>query len=404
MSDIGMTAKQPDNPRIKVSHVGDFSQVVPDGMLLVESDHGYAKVCQQLIDHADASDGAEVWVRQESHFRWLTSFVDQTGIAASFERQTPRRLLAARWDVSVPAWLEDQAVLAQDLLGMVPPKHKADNFQQALLVTCLGAPVGSKVLNEENLTAVLASLTDANAKQQFTKYPCLRQCLDDVCTGWADSSHDHWGRDVCKGLAGDANNLWRELTLWAILAGYPAKLLEFAVQPEKIAFLQSLPVETLADMQLHAVGTEQAWSQVEIFLKDVKPEIKDDASFLKLGTSASGRLGTPRIQTVPVTRPPGLEGQFAIQTVPLTRPPARGAGRKVVANRSETLSNSKWRRVLAPNASIRTWRPTTGSPTATTASSGMSAVWAGSVSFRCVGWRFCPAPKRRSIWARAPRS
>jgi len=290
MSDIGMTAKQPDNPRIKVSHVGDFSQVVPDGMLLVESDHGYAKVCQQLIDHADASDGAEVWVRQESHFRWLTSFVDQTGIAASFERQTPRRLLAARWDVSVPAWLEDQAVLAQDLLGMVPPKHKADNFQQALLVTCLGAPVGSKVLNEENLTAVLASLTDANAKQQFTKYPCLRQCLDDVCTGWADSSHDHWGRDVCKGLAGDANNLWRELTLWAILAGYPAKLLEFAVQPEKIAFLQSLPVETLADMQLHAVGTEQAWSQVEIFLKDVKPEIKDDASFLKLGTSASGRL------------------------------------------------------------------------------------------------------------------
>ena len=290
MSDIGMTATPPDNPRIKVSHVGDFNQVVPDDMLLVESDYDYAKVCKQLAGLASASGGAEVWVRQESHFRWLKTFVEQTGIAASFEQQTPRRLLATRWEISVPAWLDDQAVLAQKLLEMVPPKHKADTFQEALLMTCLGDSLGSKTLTQKNLATVLASLTEPSAKQQFMKYPCLRQCLADVCRGWVDKSHDHWVNDVCKGLNEDADTLWRELTLWAILAGYLPKLLEFSVPPEKVSFLRSMPVEALADMPLHAVGVERAWSQIEVFLTDVKPEVKNEASFLKLVKCVSGRL------------------------------------------------------------------------------------------------------------------
>ena len=279
-----------DNSAIVISHVGDFKQVVPDGVLLVKSDHDYAKTCYALAQCAANTTGTEVWVRNEPHYRWLEQFSEQTGIRASFRRQTPRTLLATRWGVSAPKWLTDEAVLSQGLLTMVPPKHATKSFQELMLAESFGPSLVAPQLTEENVRTVVELVAGPDAKPKFTERPSLRQCLADVCQAWIDSSHDSWSGWVARGLTEDADALWRELTLWSLLAGYPDKLLEFAVPSDRIVFLREVPLKAVTELPLHPVGAEQAWSQIEVFFADVKSDIQDNESFRKLLGCVSARL------------------------------------------------------------------------------------------------------------------
>jgi len=279
-----------NNSAIVISHVGDFKQVVPDEVLLVDTDHGYARACQALQQCMATATGIEVWVRQEPHYRWLEQFADQTGVQASFRRQTPRTLLAARWEVAVPDWLTDEAVLSQGLLTMVPPKQKSGSFQEAMLVAGFGASMAAKQITADNLQHILESLTAPGAKAKFTERPCLRQCLTDLCRSWAENSPDSWSEWVAQQISADTNSLWRELTVWSLLAGYPKKLLEFVVPPERIDFLRAVPLPAIAEVPLHSVGVEQAWAQIKVFLSDVKSDIKSNEDFRKVLGCASGRL------------------------------------------------------------------------------------------------------------------
>lgn len=280
----------PNSPLVQVSHIGDYNQVVPDEMLLVENDADYVVACHRLRDLLGSSESARIWVRHESHFQWLRSFVEQTRIDAAFDRKTPRRILAERWGVSIPDWLDDQTVLSQDLLGMVVSAENTVSFEETMLVTCVGAALASPALSSDNLSGIISAVTQPKACRQIDKYPVLARCLQEKCQAWSKDVRLHWTAGACKAIAGNCDEFWRELTLWALLAGYPTTLLEYVVSPEKVGFLQSIPLEAVQGAPLHPVATEQAWSQIEMFFNDVAPSVADAEAFSKILERVSGRI------------------------------------------------------------------------------------------------------------------
>ncbi len=275
---------------VLISHIGDFKQPVPPDVLLVDTDHDYAKVCQALSRCVVDGTGLEVWVRKESHYQWLRQFSEETGIQASFQRQTPGTLLGNAWRVSVPEWLSDEDVLSQELLEMSPPKYGTGAFHQLLLAACLGAPLLASKLTEEKLCSIVESVAAPEAKEAFISKPALRRCLSDQAQIWADKADESWSQWVARRLAEDADGLWLDLTLWALLGKYPEKLLEYTVPPDRLEFLRDVPLGSLSKLSLHPVGVEQAWTQIKMYFRDVKPQIKDNKSFEQLLKRISGRL------------------------------------------------------------------------------------------------------------------
>ena len=284
-----MPMNSPDN-LLQVSHIGDYNQVVPDDILLVESDSDYVKICHALRRLIGTSQSTRVWVRQESHFQWLRSFIEQVGIEGRFDRKTPRLILAEKWGVSLPAWLDDELVLSQDLLGMVVSTENMISFSDVMLVFCLGESLGNQTLSTDNLSSIITAITQPKANQQFGKYPVLMRCLEEKCKVWSKNPQSHWVEDACDGIIRGPEEFWRELTLWALLAGYPSKLLEYVISPEKVGFLQGIPLEAVQTIPLHPVAVEQAWSQIEVFFNDISPSIMDEAAFFKVMDCVSGRI------------------------------------------------------------------------------------------------------------------
>ncbi|MFH1943505.1 MAG: hypothetical protein ABIL68_15490 [bacterium] len=82
----------------------------------------------------------------------------------------------------------------------------------------------------------------------------------------------------------------KELTLWLLLARYPAKLLEYVMPAERILLVKTVPLDTLDDMPLHPLSREQASTQIEMFFKEITSSIKSSTDFAEILKCTSGRL------------------------------------------------------------------------------------------------------------------
>ena len=74
-------------------------------------------------------------------------------------------------------------------------------------------------------------------------------------------------------LVSNPEDLWRDLSLWALLSGYPAKLLEYIVPLQQAIFLRGIPADVLQAIPLEPKGIEDATTQIEMFFKDIGPDV-----------------------------------------------------------------------------------------------------------------------------------
>jgi hypothetical protein len=275
---------------IEISYISDL-EFGQEDVFLVSTDADYIRACQALVGEAPVTAANQILVRQKSHFLWLQRFTQQIGIICNFTKKTPRLLLAEKWQVEVPEWLDDETVTAQNLLQLDILPRLAPHLVEAMLKHFLGPVWMAETLGTENLTPLIASLSRPEIKEYFLTYPILSRCLEEKAKAWAANTQLSWGKEVCQSLVNDVDNLWKDLTLRFLLAAYPSKLLDYVTTPAKALFLRSVPVAAISSLPLHHVAVEQALTQIDMFYSDVIPKISSSNDFLKVLECASGRLG-----------------------------------------------------------------------------------------------------------------
>ncbi|MDD3580047.1 MAG: hypothetical protein PHW74_03380 [Desulfobacca sp.] len=274
---------------IEISYISDLAEILPD-VLLVSNDYDYLRACQELALVADAQSVQRIWVRHKSHFLWLQHFTGQIGLTCNFSEKTPRLLLAAKWQVELPDWLDDATVRSQKLLRVEIVPGLAPGFVKAMLKHFLGPVWGTEALEADNLAAILVSLTRPEMKEPFRNYPILRRCVEEQAKMWAENTKHPWVQTICPRLAHDPENLWKELTLWGLTAGYPARLLDYLTTPDQGTFLRSVPCRAVSNLPLHPLAVDQAETQIEMFFADLGPQVTSSNDFAKVLARTSGRL------------------------------------------------------------------------------------------------------------------
>ncbi len=274
---------------IEVSYVGDFDGAVPPETVVVETDTDYVRVCAALTSAGASEEMTRAWVRRRNHFSWLESFAEQTRIPLSFAEKTARSILADLWQVSVPDWLTDEAVLQERLLDLRVTTDHVTTFENRILVHFFQKAFEDENLNSGNLAEVLSVLGAPSARRRLEQYPSLRRSLESKCVAWRARAKEPWLKSLCERLASKAEETWKELTCLALLHGYPGELLEFVVAPDRIPWLRSVPSASIDEIPLQRQGIDDALSQIDVFFKDIKEQIASDSDFRKVLERVSGK-------------------------------------------------------------------------------------------------------------------
>ena len=88
----------------------------------------------------------------------------------------------------------------------------------------------------------------------------------------------------------NAEALWRDMCAANLLFSYPAKLLDYVVPLQTASFLRSIPAGVLHSIPPEQQGVEEATAQMELFFKDVGPDVDSGEKFREVVQCASGRL------------------------------------------------------------------------------------------------------------------
>jgi hypothetical protein len=275
---------------IEISYIGDLTEVAPDDTIIVNNDADYVQACRALAMSLKSPVVKRIWVRQKSHFHWLQNFVQQIGINCTLTEKTPRLLLAEKWQVELPEWLDDTIVISQKLLRLDIVPGSASSLAETVLKRFLGTIWLAESLEMENLAPVMVSLTRPEIKELCLTCPIIIRCLEEKVKVWADNSKHPWVWKVCQRLSNDTDNLWKDLTLWSLLAGYPSRLLDYVVTPGCAIFLRSIPTAAVSGLPLHPVAVEQALTQIEMFFTEMRSQINSSSNFAKALECISGRL------------------------------------------------------------------------------------------------------------------
>jgi len=228
----------PKNNLVKISYIGDLSHSPPDDVLLIDGDGDYVGACHVLSRKQKPEVIWEIWVRSLNHYEWLRDFVEQIGRPCTFEKKTPRLILADQWNVLLPDWLDDSDVLNQKLLELTIEVNNRTTFANRLLTHLLGGEFQADMISSSNLVDVLSVLVDDEAESMFKKYPILHRCLQTKCEEWEQTGVDNWAKEISRQLPENAYNIWQYLSFWACLHGYPEKILEYVLPPQQVLFVK----------------------------------------------------------------------------------------------------------------------------------------------------------------------
>lgn len=275
---------------IEVSHIKNYNQPSVEDSMMVESDVDYVKACHALRQNSSEMKPLKVFVRQKYHFDWIKNYTEQTGIRCTFTEKTPRLILADEWNVTIPDWLDDDTVTDQSLLELPVEREHPARFEERMLAHFVGTTFYAEQLDSTNLSNVVMALNRPELREYFDSYPVLNRCLEERMKGWEARSKKTWVKKICIELLENAESVWKELTLWLLLAGYPAKLLEYVMPAERILLVKTIPLDTLDDLPLHPLSREQASTQIEMFFKEITSSIKSSTDLAEILKRTSGRL------------------------------------------------------------------------------------------------------------------
>lgn len=274
---------------IEVKFIGNFDGPIPADTQLVASDSDYVLAAKHIRNAVTAGSILHLWVRKRSHYSWLQNYCNLIDCHCNFGEMTPKLILSQLWQVSIPDWLTDQMVLENRLLDLKLPEIHSEHFIDAFLALILGANFSKPSLSEEDIPD-LVSIAKQEKQQLFEDFKLLSRCLEEKCRIWLESSKQPWADDFCRLLIQKPKELWHDLSLYALLHGYPEKLLEYEVIPSRAVILRKMPVEKLINLKLDPVAIEKASNQIGIFFKDVEKEIQSSSDLKKLTGCCSGSL------------------------------------------------------------------------------------------------------------------
>ncbi len=278
---------------LEVNLVGDYRETVPNDVMLVECDKDYVKACQEIIRYESNGNKKAIWVKNQFHYTWLKNFVDQVGVSCKFQEKTARLILADTWNLLLPLpdWLEDGDVLKQNLLKLDIPNASPRIFSERILSYLISPVFECASLDENNLSEILESLVKDSNLKFFSDYPILHRCLQEICNNWVRNTKLDWVKDICNQLPNGANGLWKQLSAWSILNGYPSEMLEFVLTPKQVQFVQSVPSGALQGLSISQSIREQILTQIRLFFKRTRSEeVTTSKDFQKVLDRTSGRL------------------------------------------------------------------------------------------------------------------
>lgn len=277
------------NPGITISLVHDLF-LDREGAIWVTSDKEYVNICKLLAEAEEGSPSLTVLVRQKVHYLWIEHFSNQIGRHAIFTEKTARDLLSDAWKASLPEWLDDKTILAQNLLEIKALERMSPDFVSAILVILVGKIFEVKILDPECLVEFLENLIDPGTREALIKYPVLKRCLAEKCQEWSVASVSPWIKEVLPEMLEDSNRVWKNLSIWYLLSGYPEKLIEYAMPLSQAVTVKKVPPKVLRQLRLNRVGVQQAIDQIEFYFKEIQGSISSNQEFKDLINRVSGRL------------------------------------------------------------------------------------------------------------------
>ena len=268
----------------EICFVGSQKGVTPEGTLLVISDRDYVKACKAVNDAANRPKG--IWVAKKPHFIWLQTYCNLLDLDCRVRELTPRVILADRWGVTIPDWLDDQRVESEKLLDLDVSTEGVDSFEDVVLGHFLSRSFCSSRLDPEHVSEVLSAVVSSEYKTYSERYPIISDCLSEKCAQWEENADQLWMGEFSQSLAGQPDALWHDLTLWALLGHYPDPLIGFVTGPQRVEFLKSIPIGFLSSLCLHPGAVDAAQNQIQLFFNDILRDPVSSTEDLKkvLGT------------------------------------------------------------------------------------------------------------------------
>lgn len=316
---------------LKVYYVGSLSDNPSDGVLDVHCDADYLMAIHSLED-TKTGIPKEFWVRNSYHYSWIQAYTEHTGLSriqnVEFKQVTARDILSDRWGQSLPHWLTNEAIAEEGLLHTQSLKDAMD-IPTALLAKKV--PAVAKLMTKEgefpasHAGALAEKVSEPEIATSLTSGIGLN-AWNAVCERWRTEATNKWQREFVDRLEKDSKRLWSDLTIWLILRSYPDEFKGFAIDSGALAFLRHIPPESLKEMSLCALGTEQALDQISHHFNQILDSSPDTDLVDNVLSQISGRLEqefdyVERIfdavpQAVTTTRLEKIESLFADSVAP----------------------------------------------------------------------------------------
>jgi len=275
---------------IVITYIGELNFTMPDEVCLVENDVGYVSACCYITEALRQEHAARVMVRKKTYYLWLCSFADQINCTAYFEEKTASLLLADQWNVTLPEWLSDDEVIANQLLDLEVDADNESSFESRYLSLLIDPVFKMDKLNPSELVPLMKALVNTEVEKSFEDSFLLFRCFEEKCNQWAEKSSEPWVIELCKRLPKEYKRIWQWLSIWVVLSNYPSKLLEYLLAPDQLRFVKNVPTEVIEGLQLEPNAKEQIITQLNMFFEEVGPQVQSSIDFQKLLTSTSGHL------------------------------------------------------------------------------------------------------------------
>jgi hypothetical protein len=251
-----------------INYIGSLSGTPPARTLLIANDADYCSASAALRGNL-WEEFDSFWVREAHHFAWLKALIEHTGLnhlhPVEFKQTTARELLAQRWSLTIPDWLTDEMILTEKLLDTDLPAGTHASVDVAFLTPLFGE-LGASFPRQR--AGLLAEKTSATATQTELFGSAVKKAAwENTLQRWVDVNEPAWSRGFCARLSTSPMALWRDLTIWRLLHGYPQAEQEFALDPAAATFVRGVPIETLKGMSLNPEGRALALDQIKPFFE-----------------------------------------------------------------------------------------------------------------------------------------
>jgi hypothetical protein len=209
---------------------------------------GYVPAYAQITEALHADNPLTLIVRHPTVAAWLRAAQERYGPhRIQIVSVTARSRLAELWQVEVPAWVTDEAIIRSGLLDVSLQAQPGQTFENAVLQAFYSPLLVYDRLPVAHLADLLGNL-DPSGWARAGERPLIREVLARRLQAWAERTTTEGERILVAALQSDPAALATRLAQVKVLAGYSAAVGQRTMGPEYDALasmrldLGSLPV------------------------------------------------------------------------------------------------------------------------------------------------------------------